>query len=73
MKSELSGIFQVKMVAKNIYSARVPGDPMPSWGLWVQNVSPGWVKNGQKCCFHTSHLTTNQFSRKTKFLTAIAN
>ena len=29
------------------------------WALWGQNVGPGWVKNGKKGCFHTSHLNTN--------------
>ena len=36
-----------------------------------QNVSPGWVKNGKKGYFHTSHLLPTQFSLKTNFLTAL--
>ena len=38
------------------------------WALWDQNVSPGWVKNGKKGCFHTSHLTTNSIFPKNKVL-----
>ena len=38
------------------------------WAFWVQNVGPGWVKNGKKGCFHTSHLTINPVSPKNKVL-----
>ena len=38
------------------------------WALWAQNVGPGWVKNGKKGCFHTSHLTTNAVFPKNKVL-----
>ena len=30
------------------------------WAFQVQNVGPGWVKNGKKkVFFHTSHLSAN--------------
>ena len=38
------------------------------WAFWGQNVGPGWVKNGKKGCFHTSHLTTNSGFPKNKVL-----
>ena len=38
------------------------------WAFWIQNVGPGWVKNGKKGCFHTSHLTINPVSPKNKVL-----
>ena len=41
------------------------------WAFRGQNVGPGWVKNGKKGCFRTSHLLPTQFSLKTKFLAAI--
>ena len=42
------------------------------WVFWGQNVGPGWVKNGKKGCFNTSHLTSNPFSLKIRFLTAMS-
>ena len=38
------------------------------WAFWGQNVGPGWVKNGKKRCFHTSHLTSNPVFPKNKVL-----
>ena len=38
------------------------------WAFWGQNVGPGWVKNGKKGCFHTSHLTTNPVFPKNKVI-----
>ena len=43
------------------------------WAFWDQNVSPGCINNGKNNCFHTSHLTANQYSLKTKSLTAIVS
>ena len=33
-----------------------------------QTVGPGWVKNGKKDFFHTSHLTANPVFPKNKVL-----
>ena len=38
------------------------------WAFWVQNVGPGWVKNGKKGFFHTSDLSVNLVLPKNKVL-----
>ena len=39
------------------------------WAFWGQNLGPGWVKNGKKIFFHTSHLSTNPVLPKNEVLT----
>ena len=39
-----------------------------TWAFWNQDMGPGWVKNRQKGCFHTSHLTINPAFPKNKVL-----
>ena len=38
------------------------------WAFWSQNMRLGWVKNGKKGCFHTSHPTTNPVLPENKVL-----
>ena len=38
------------------------------WVLRGQHVGSGWVQNGKKSCFHTSHLITNPVFPKNKVI-----
>ena len=39
-----------------------------TWAFWGHDVGPGWVRNGTKGCFHTSHITINPAFPKNKVL-----